>query len=55
MTARDLEYFARRERQEREHARRSEDMTARLVHLEMADRYSARLRDFATIAPVLPA
>lgn len=53
MSARDIEYFARRERQEREHAERADDMTARRVHLEMADRYSARLRDIvATVPPV---
>ena len=52
MTVRDMEYFARREREEREHAERSDDMTARRVHLEMADRYSARLRDIAVaVAP----
>ncbi|MBN8812282.1 MULTISPECIES: hypothetical protein [Sphingomonas] len=50
MTVRDMEYFARRERQEREHAARSDDMIARRVHLEMADRYSARLRDIAVVA-----
>jgi hypothetical protein len=31
-------------------------MTARRVHLEMADRYSARLRDIAVVAtPCIPA
>ena len=52
MTVRDMEYFARREREEREHAERSDDMTARRVHLEMADRYSARLRDIAVAGGV---
>jgi hypothetical protein len=45
MSARDLEYFAKREREERENAARADDMTARRVHQEMAERYSARLRD----------
>ncbi|NYT40896.1 hypothetical protein HZY97_09030 [Sphingomonas sp. R-74633] len=45
MSARDQEYFAKRARQEREYAERSDDMTARRVHQEMAERYSARLRD----------
>ena len=55
MDSRDLEYFQRRERQEREHAERADDMTARRVHHEMAERYSARLRDIqvtVTTAPV---
>jgi hypothetical protein len=55
MSTRDLEYFAKRERQEREHAERADDMTARRVHHEMAERYSARLRDIqvtVTTAPV---
>lgn len=52
MTARDMEYFARREREEREHADRSDDMTARRAHQEMAERYSARLRDIVAVRPV---
>ena len=36
---RDLEYYQRRERQEREHAARTDDMIAKRVHLEMAERY----------------
>jgi len=56
MTARDLEYFTMRERQEREHAERADDMTARRVHHEMAERYSARLRDIqVAAAPVTTA
>ena len=49
MTIRDLEYYRRRERQERENAERSDDCAARRVHLEMADRYSAMLRDISMI------
>ncbi len=53
MSARDVEYFTKRERQEREHAARSDDLTARRAHQEMAERYSARLREaHAASAPV---
>jgi hypothetical protein len=45
MTGRDLEYYQRRERQEREHAARIADGAARRAHLEMAERYSTILRD----------
>lgn len=41
----DHEYFASRERQERDTAARCDDKTARRVHLEMAERYSAKLRE----------
>lgn len=47
MTSLDLEYYRRREQQERSHAERADDQIARRVHLEMADRYSAKLRDMA--------
>ncbi len=55
MTAKDMEYFRRREREEREHAERADDTTARRVHLEMADRYSARLRDLVATMTVAQA
>ena len=45
MSNRDLEYYQRRAQQEREHAERADDKVARLVHLEMAKRYSAMLAD----------
>ncbi|MEP9358232.1 hypothetical protein [Sphingomonas sp. KR3-1] len=51
MSARDQEYFAKRAQQERENAERAEDMTARRVHQEMAERYSARLRDMTMSVP----
>lgn len=51
MSARDQEYFAKRERQERDYAARADDMTARRVHQEMAERYSARLRDVLVTPP----
>jgi hypothetical protein len=41
----DQEYYSRRAREERERAARCDDTTARLVHLEMASRYSARLNE----------
>jgi hypothetical protein len=40
---RDREYYRRRERQEREHAARTGDVTAKRVHGEMAERYSTLL------------
>jgi hypothetical protein len=51
INGRDLEYYRRRERQEREHAARTDDSIARRVHLEMAERYSAMLQNRAASAP----
>jgi hypothetical protein len=48
---RDRDYYRRRERQEREHAARTIDVTARRVHLEMADRYSMLLEDPVSASP----
>lgn len=45
MSARDRDYYRMREQQERERAERSDDTPARRVHLEMAERYSAMLRE----------
>jgi hypothetical protein len=45
MSTQDLDYYRMRERKERESAERCDDMTARRVHLEMADRYSEKVRD----------
>ena len=53
MNCRDTEYYQRRERQERAHAERAEDSTARRVHLEMADRYSGKLREIAPEAKAI--
>jgi len=50
MTTIDVEYYRRRERQERENAERTQDSIARRVHLEMANRYSAMLRDISLIS-----
>jgi len=49
MSNSDQEYYVRRERQERDRADRTEDQTARRVHLEMAERYSAMLRETALV------
>ncbi len=51
MTNRDLEYYRRREVQERSNAEQADDSTARRVHQEMAERYSAKLRDMAQSIP----
>lgn len=45
MIEHDQEYYARRARQERDSAERTEDSIARRVHQEMADRYAARLKE----------
>lgn len=45
MTSLDYEYYSRRARQERESADRCLDNGARHIHLELAERYSAMLRD----------
>ncbi|WP_213981149.1 hypothetical protein [Sphingomonas sp. dw_22] len=47
MTTIDVEYYRRRERQERENAERADDTMAQRIHLELANRYSAMLRDLA--------
>lgn len=51
MSSRDLDYYARRAQQERESAERTNDVIARRVHLEMAERYAARLSEM-TSAPL---
>lgn len=43
MNTQDTVYFSRRERQERETAARTDDASARRLHLEMANRYHAIL------------
>lgn len=55
MTRHDLEYYTRREREERASAERTRDATARLVHLEMAERYSARMREILPTATLASA
>ena len=45
----DYEYYSRRERQERESADRCLDHSARHIHLELAERYSAMMRDMRVI------
>ncbi len=49
MTNRDIDYYARRAQQERDSAERSEDRTAKCVHREMAERYTARLNELAPV------
>jgi len=49
MSSLDLEYYQRRERQERERAARADDTTARRVHLELAERYSTLMQSPATM------
>jgi hypothetical protein len=44
MTSQDHEYYLRREQQERLNAERCDDHGARLVHLELANRYAAMVR-----------
>jgi len=45
MTSRDYEYYSRRAQQERESADRCLDHSARHIHLELAERYQAMLRE----------
>lgn len=52
MNSRDLEYFQRRERQERERAAQADDTTARRVHLELAERYSTLLQSPAGLSVI---
>ncbi|ODP35991.1 hypothetical protein [Sphingomonas turrisvirgatae] len=40
----DLEYFMRREQDERASAARTSDQSVRCIHLALADRYAERLR-----------
>ena len=44
MNSHDHEYYLRREQQERLNAERCDDHGARLVHLELANRYAAMVR-----------
>ncbi|HWU93980.1 MAG TPA: hypothetical protein VN029_00195 [Sphingomonas sp.] len=52
MNIEDLEYYQRRERQERERAARADDTTARRVHLELAERYSSLAQSPASLGAV---
>ncbi|WP_448663185.1 hypothetical protein ACG3SL_00455 [Sphingomonas sp. CJ20] len=51
MMSLDLEYYRRREEQERSYAERADDRTARRVHQEMAERYLAKLREMSARPP----
>ncbi len=50
----DVEYFARRAKQEREVAATCEDNATALVHLRMADEYQRRLDALATATDTEP-
>ncbi len=52
MTMLDHDYYRRRERQERECADRCEEVGARRIHLELADRYAALAREPLMARPV---
>jgi Mg2+ and Co2+ transporter CorA len=52
MTTIDHEYFRRREQQERDNADRTDDNTAKRIHLEMADRYADMLKSIASLPPM---
>lgn len=49
MNSRDFDYYMHRERQERLRAERAQGMIARRVHLEMAERYAAMLRNLVIL------
>lgn len=51
----DLEYYRRRERQERESAERSEDKGPRRIHTEMADRYRELMKKMGQMPPAAQA
>lgn len=53
MTNQDRDYFRRREHEERAQAARTDDCCARLIHLQLADRYQARHRAMGQLAPRL--
>lgn len=48
----EIDYFLQRERQERARAASCKDVTARCVHLEMAQRYHDRAQAAPSPAPV---
>ncbi|MCP3732380.1 hypothetical protein M9978_18315 [Sphingomonas sp. MG17] len=52
MSDHDLEYFRQREQDERACAERALDQTARRAHLDLAERYAARLRQKSPAAPM---
>lgn len=52
MTMPDYDYYRRREQQERECADRCEEIGARRIHLELAERYAAMVRERRIVQPV---
>lgn len=49
----DVEYYTRRERQERMLAERAQDGAGRHIHLELARRYARMIADAQTPRPTL--
>jgi hypothetical protein len=49
MTQPDVDYYGRREQQERESAARCDDHGARRIHLELAERYSSMRRQLIQV------
>lgn len=54
MTRQDHEYYLRREQQERLSAERCDDHSARLAHLELANRYAEILGKLPSAQQQLP-
>lgn len=52
MITRDQDYYRQRELQERETAARSDEPSARRIHLELAERYAALAREPLMATPV---
>ncbi len=51
MNRQDLDYYRRREHQERESAMRTDDVGARRIHIELADRYRAMIQKLGAVPP----
>ncbi|UYY57908.1 hypothetical protein [Sphingomonas sp. S2-65] len=49
MNSRDFDYYTRREREERLRGECANGTIARRLHLEMAERYAAMLRNLVTL------
>ncbi len=53
MTDHDRDYFRRREDEERAQAARTDDHCARLIHLQLAERYQTLHRAMGLLTPRL--
>ena len=51
MDQNSVEYFEKREAEEREAAARAESEVARKIHLDLAEEYAARVREMKSFAP----